>query len=130
LDKTRAAVTAYLDALNAHDVNRITARVTDDFHNEHTSAAGVSVKGRDAYRERLDEFLARFTELHYDVEDMLVDGDRAAVAYTMRCVWIDVTGVAHPVALRGVFRFVVREGLIAHRVDYWDGTDFARQVAN
>lgn len=128
MDATRLAVTAYLDALNAHDVNRIAACVTDDFFNEHTSTAGVSVRGRDAYCERLDGFLAQFTNLHYDVEDLLVDGDRAAVAYTMRCTWRDDAGVGHPVVLKGMFRFVVRGGFIAHRVDYWDGTDFHRQT--
>jgi steroid delta-isomerase-like uncharacterized protein len=124
---TKEAVTAYLDALNAHDADHIAACVTDDFFNEHTSAAGVSVRGRDAYRERLDGFLAQFTDLRYDVEALLVDGDGAAVPYTMRCTWRDDAGVGHPVELRGMFRFVVRCGLIAHRVDYWDA-DFTRQT--
>lgn len=127
-DPTRQAVTAYLEALNAHDADRIAACVSDDFHNEHTSAAGVSVKGREAYRERLDGFLARFTDPRYDVEDLLVDANRAAVAYTMRCTWLDDSGMPHPVVIRDMFRFVVRGGLIAHRVDYWDSTDFHRQT--
>lgn len=129
LDATRHAVTTYVDALNAHDPDRIAACVTDDFHNEHTSAGGVSGRGRDAYRQRLDGFLSQFTDLRYDVEDVLVDGGRAAVAYTMCCTWLDDVGGPHPVVLRGMFRFVVRGGLIAHRVDYWDGTDFHRQTS-
>jgi hypothetical protein len=41
-----------------------------------------------------------------------------------------MTAVAggRPVAVRGVFRFLARDGLIAHRVDYWDGVDFERQT--
>ncbi len=128
MDATRHAVAAYVEALNAHDADRIAACVSDDFFNEHTSAAGVSGRGRDAHRERLDAFLARFTDLRYDVEDLIVDRDRAAVAYTMRCTWLDDDGTRHPVVLRGMFRFVVRDGLIAHRVDYWDGADFHRQT--
>jgi ketosteroid isomerase-like protein len=38
-------------------------------------------------------------------------------------------GRARPVAIRGMFRFRVRDGLIAHRVDYWDALEYQRQVA-
>jgi ketosteroid isomerase-like protein len=129
---TRAAVERFLAALNAGDPDRIAACVTDDFHNEHTSTLGTSLRGRAAYRERLPGFLGQFAGLRYDVEDLLVDGDRAAVAYRMSCRWIDPDDPAappRPVTIRGVFRFRVSGGLIAHRVDYWDSGEFRRQVA-
>lgn len=146
---TRAAVLAYLDALNTGDADRIAACVADDFHNEHTAALGHSLRGRQAYRERLPAFLGQFTSLRYEVEDLLVDGDRAAVAYRMSCRWRgdapgaetagdrpddrpdDGPGGASgvPVAIRGVFRFRVVDGAIAHRVDYWDSAEFERQVS-
>ncbi len=120
---TTAAVERYLAALNAHDADAAAAAVTEDFVNEHTSVRGASVTGRAAYRERLDGFLAGFPDLRYEVEDLLVDGARAAVPYSMT-----MTVDGRPVRLRGIFRFTVRDGLIAHRVDYWDGEDFRRQV--
>jgi steroid delta-isomerase-like uncharacterized protein len=130
---TRAAVLAYLDALNGGDPDRIAACVTGDFHNEHTSALGHSLRGRDAYRERLPTFLGRFGGLRYEVEDLLVDGDRAAVAYRMTCRWRgDTAGMPAggvPVTIRGMFRFRVAGGAIAHRVDYWDGAEFQRQIS-
>lgn len=125
---TAEAVTAYLDALNAHDGDAIAACVTEDFHNEHTSALGRSVHGRAAYRERLTGFLAGFADLHYELEDLLVAGDRACAAYRMTFRAAGSDGVERPVAIRGVFRFRVRDGLIAHRVDYWDGLEYQRQV--
>jgi ketosteroid isomerase-like protein len=131
-DATRAAVERFLDALNGGDPDRIGACVTDDFHNEHTSTLGTSLQGRAAYRERLPGFLAQFAGLRYDVEDLLVDGDRSAVAYRMSCRWIDPDDPAappRPVTIRGVFRFRVSGGLIAHRVDYWDSAEFRRQVS-
>ncbi len=123
------AVTSYLDALNRGDPDSIAACVTEDFWNEHTSALGSSLRGRDAYRERLPQFLGRFRGLHYDVEDLLVDGDRAAVRYQMSCRWADDAGREFPVSIRGMFWFAVRAGLIEHRIDYWDGTEFTRQVS-
>lgn len=124
----REVVARYLDALNAHDPDAVVACVADDFFNEHTSAAGTSVQGRTAYRERLPAFFARFSELRYEPEDWIVDGDRVAVPYRMRCRYTTDGGDVRPVELRGIFRFRVEADRIVHRVDYWDGTEFARQV--
>jgi steroid delta-isomerase-like uncharacterized protein len=121
---TREVVARYLDALNCHDVDGAVACVADDFYNEHTSAIGTSVRGREAYAARLPQFLGSFRELHYDVEDWIVDADRVAVPYTMRGV---VDGRAF--RIRGMFRFRVVDGAIVHRVDYWDGNDFERQMS-
>lgn len=119
----RAVVERYLDALNRHDAASAVACVATDFFNEHTSAIGTSVTGRDAYAERLPKFLAQFDGLHYDVEDWIVDGGRVAVPYTMTC-----TVDGHAVRIRGMFRFRVADGAIVHRVDYWDGNEFQRQM--
>jgi steroid delta-isomerase-like uncharacterized protein len=126
---TRDAVLRYLAALNAHDPDAVSRCVTDDFHNEHTSARATGLRGRQAYRERLPHFLATFTDLQYEVEDLLVDGDRAAVPYRMTCRWTGDGGAPIPVTIRGIFWFRVDGDQIAHRVDYWDGEEFRRQVS-
>ncbi|WP_424638121.1 nuclear transport factor 2 family protein [Embleya sp. AB8] len=125
---TRRAVEAYVAALNSGDPDRIAACVSVDFHNEHTSALGRSLRGRAAYRERLPGFLGEFVDLRYEVEELLVAGDRAALAYTMtfRVRGAELGG---PVRIRGVFRLRVVDGLVAHRVDYWDSAEFERQTA-
>jgi steroid delta-isomerase-like uncharacterized protein len=120
---TGAVVARYLEALNSGDPDRIAACVSQDFYNEHTSALGHSRRGRVSYRERLPSFLAEFAGLHYDVEDTIVEDARAVVAYTMTCTYQGA-----PVSVRGVFRFRVEDGLIAHRVDYWDSASFRAQV--
>jgi ketosteroid isomerase-like protein len=127
--RTRSTIERYLAALNAHDADEAAACVAIDFHNEHTAALGTSVRGRDAYRARLPGFLAQFSGLRYDVEDLIVDGDRAAVPYRMTCRFTTDAGVAVPVEIRGIFRFRVVDGEIVHRVDYWDSAEFTRQVA-
>jgi ketosteroid isomerase-like protein len=124
---TRAAVLAYLDALNAHDPDRIAACVAEDFVNEHTSAMGHNRYGRAEYRAALERFIADFADLHYELEDLLVEADRASAAYRMSFRLVS-RGNA-PVSVRGVFRFRVdATGLIAHRVDYWDSGEVTRQL--
>jgi ketosteroid isomerase-like protein len=46
----------------------------------------------------------------------------------MSADWHAPGAAERPFTIRGMFRFVVRNGLIAHRVDYWDSADFRRQV--
>lgn len=125
---TRAAVTDYVSALNSHDADAIAACVSEDFVNEHTAVLGRGVTGRAAYRQRLDGFLADFADLRYEIEDVVVEADRAVVAYTMTCRIVSAGSA--PVRVRGVFRFRVdATGLIAHRVDYWDSGEVRRQLA-
>ncbi|GAA2908059.1 hypothetical protein GCM10010517_74510 [Streptosporangium fragile] len=126
---TRAAVARYVEALNAHDADAIAACVSEDFVNEHTSALGRNVTGRAGYRANLTGFLADFAGLRYEVEDLFVEGDRAALAYSMSFTL--VSAGRKPVRVRGMFRFRVgADGLIAHRTDYWDSGEVRRQLGD
>jgi steroid delta-isomerase-like uncharacterized protein len=128
-----ATVRAYLAALNRGDADAVAACVSEDFVNEHTSALGESITGRQAYRRRLEQFLARFRGLRYEEEQTITEGPLVAVAYRMSASWrrpgADPSG-ERPFLIRGIFRFRVEAGLIVHRVDYWDSADFERQVGN
>ena len=53
----------------------------------------------------------------------MTEGDRVAAAYLMRAVH-DGTLVEIP----GMFSFVVADGLITRRVDYFDSLTFLRQT--
>lgn len=117
----------YLSALNGHDADAIAACVSEDFVNEHTSALARSVTGRASYRAALNGFLADFADLHYEVEDLVAEADRALLAYRMSFTL--VSAGRKPVSIRGVFRFRVgADGLITHRTDYWDSGEVQRQL--
>jgi ketosteroid isomerase-like protein len=113
----------YLAAFASGEPEQIAGWVSDGFVNEHTAALGGGCVGRDAYLQRLPGFLATFAGLRYDVDEIVADGDRAVAAYTMRA---EFQGT--PISIRGVMRFVVREGEVAHRIDYWDSLQFLLQV--
>jgi ketosteroid isomerase-like protein len=114
---------SYLSAFAAGDAHVIAAHVAEDFVNEHTSALGVGCVGRDEYILRLRAFIESLPRLRYDVEDVVADGQRVVATYTLRAVVND-----RDVAVRGAMRFVVREGMISHRTDYWDSLVFQRQA--
>ena len=119
----REVCTSYLAAFATGDPERVANHVTDDFRNEHTSAVGRPSEGRATYLERLPVFIASLPQLRYEVEDVVAEGDKVVVAYTLRCHVND-----RDVAVRGVMRFEVRDGLIAQRTDYWDSRVFEQQA--
>lgn len=115
--------TKYLQAFGTGDPDQVVACVTDDFVNEHTAALGSGCIGKAEYSRRVPGFLTSMPGLRYEVEDTVADGDRVVVAYTLH------THVnERDVSVRGVMRFRVRDGRIAHRTDYWDSLVFQRQA--
>ena len=115
--------TSYLAAFSTGDPAAVVARVTEDFVNEHTAALGSGCIGRDEYARRVPGFLASMPGLRYEIEDVVADGERVVVAYTLHARVND-----RDVAVRGVMRFRVRDGMIAHRIDYWDSLVFQQQA--
>lgn len=126
-ERTRLAVLRYLGALNRNDADAIAGCVAEGFVNEHTSATVRGDTGRAAYRERLDGFLADFAGLKYEIEDLVVRDVRAVLAYRMSFRLVSAGNA--PVRIRGVFRlWVDAAGLVARRVDCWDGAEVTRQL--
>lgn len=123
----RDIILGYLASFETGDPDAIARFVANDFVNEHTSALGESLAGRDEYRRRLAAFLAEFGDLTYEPEALIVDGDDIAVPYRMRGMWRGGQAPAR-FDIRGVFWFQVRDGAISRRVDYWDSGEFVRQT--
>ena len=118
------AAKAHFAAFAGGDPVAIADHVSDDFVNDHTAALGEGCVGRDEYLDRLPGFLSDMHDLSYEIDDLVVDGERAMVTYTLRARWQGTT----PVVVRGAQRLVVRDGRIASRTDYWDSADFLRQA--
>lgn len=114
---------AYLTAFADGEPESVAAFVTAGFVNEHTASLGTGCTGRDEYLRRLPGFLASMPGLRYEVEDVVAEGDRVAVAYTLRA---HVNG--RDIAVRGMMRFRVVDERIAHRIDYWDSLVFQQQA--
>lgn len=120
---TADTVTRYLNSFATGKPDAIVALVTDDFENIQVSELATGCTGIDIYRERLAVFLATFKNLRYAIDELIVDGDKAAVAYTMRFVMDD-----RNIEIEGVMVFKVRNDLIASRKDYWDGLTYQKQT--
>jgi len=120
---TAAVARSYVESFATADPDTIAAHVTDDFINEHTAALSSGCEGKTEYRRRLPGFLASFAGLRYEIEDLVAQDDRAAAAYTMHATY-----EGHTITIRGVMRITVRDGLVAHRTDYYDSLGFLKQI--
>jgi len=113
----------YLESFATRDPEQVAAHVADAFVNEHTSALGAGCIGKAEYLRRLPGFIASMPELRYEVERQITDGDQVANAYTLHAVVND-----RQIAIRGMMRITVSDGLVQDRTDYWDSQLFLQQA--
>lgn len=113
----------YLESFATGDPDVVASFVSEDFVNEHTSALGSGCQGKDEYRRRLPGFIASMPGLNYEVESQITEGDQVANAYTLRARVNE-----REIAVRGMMRITVRNGLITDRTDYWDSKSFLQQA--
>lgn len=115
---------SYFASFETGDPDAIAAHVRNDFVNEHTASLGSGCVGRANYRERLPGFLADMVGLRYDIEHLVVAGHEVMACYRMRARWQGET----PIDIRGAQYLEIRDGLVVHRIDYWDSAAFLLQV--
>ena len=116
-------IRSYLDSFASGDPALVAGHVTDDFKNVQVGLLGTGCSGADTYAKRLVGFLGAFTNLKYEIEELIVDGDKVAAAYRMT-----FTDNNRPMEIEGVMVMTIRDGRIAVRKDYWDGLSHIRQA--
>ena len=114
---------SYLESFSTRDPEAVAAHVADGFVNEHTSALGSGCVGKAEYLRRLPGFIASMPELRYEIEQQISEGDQVANAYVLHARVND-----RDIAIRGMMRITVRDGLVADRTDYWDSKLFLQQA--
>jgi ketosteroid isomerase-like protein len=110
---TRALLEQFGQAWNDHDLDRAIAMTTPDCVFESTGPApdGERAVGQAAVRAAWEPIFAD-AAAHFDVEELIIRGDRASQRWIYR--WAD----GH---VRGVDLFAVRDGLVAEKLSYVKG---------
>ena len=115
---TLAAVDAFNEAFNAHDVDAVMERMTEDAVFESTSPpAGERHEGAAAVRAAWEAFFAASPSAHFDGEDVIVAGDRCVVRWIY--TWQDDDGTTG--SIKGVDVLRVRDGKVAEKLAYVKG---------
>jgi len=115
---TLAAVDAFNEAFNDHDVDAVMARMTDDAVFESTAPpAGERHEGSAAVRAAWESFFASSPTARFDAEEVIATGDRCVVRWIY--TWTDDTG--HEQHIHGVDVLRVRDGKVAEKLAYVKG---------
>ncbi|MCC6167267.1 MAG: nuclear transport factor 2 family protein [Caldilineaceae bacterium] len=115
--QTRAAVDAFNDAFNRHDIAGVMALMAADcvFENTYPPPDGTRVVGAMAVRETFAEFFRQSPQARFEWEEIVALDDRCAVR------WVYHWGGAHPGHVRGIDLFRLRNGKIAEKLSYVKG---------
>ena len=115
---TLATVTAFNEAFNAHDVEAVTALMTEDvvFENTRPAPDGERHEGRAAVRAFWEAFFGRSPRARFEAEEVFAAGDRCVVRWVYTWVRDGVPG-----HVRGVDLFRVRDGRVAEKFSYVKG---------
>ena len=115
---TQAAIERFQRAVNSHDIDALTAAITDDCFFESTLPPdGDSYEGKAAIGEVFSKLFDTAVDRTFDVEELIVAGDRGVMRRRHR--WIDQAGT--PGHVRGVDLFRVRDGKVAEKLSYVKG---------
>lgn len=110
---TRSLLEAFGQAWNDHDLDRALEMTTEDCVFESTGPApdGVRSVGHDEVRAAWGPIFADDTA-HFEVEELVIQGDRATQRWTYRFTDGHV---------RGVDLFAIRDGLVSEKLSYVKG---------
>ena len=115
---TRMVIDRFNEAFNRHDADALAPLLTDDTVFEDTSPPpdGRRIEGKAAVVEFWRGWFTRNTDAVFEVEDVIVSGDRAVVLWVYRKL-----RNGQPWHLRGVDVFTVRDGKVAEKLAYVKG---------
>jgi uncharacterized protein (TIGR02246 family) len=94
-----------------------------------TINGGIPAVGRDAIREVVQGFIVAFPDLVLTMDDVVVDGDRAAYHWTFTGTNTGPGGTGQKVLFSGFEEWEFGEdGLIASSLGHFDEADYQRQL--
>ena len=115
---TPAVLRAFLDAINAHDVDAIMGFFADDCVMEMPRGSGPGgrrLAGKEQVREGIRSRLEGIPDIHYGDDRHWVCGDRGVSEWTIR----GTQATGERIEVRGCDLFEFKDGRISRKDSYW-----------
>lgn len=131
MDQTQTMEQAWLEAINAHDVQGVLACFTDDAVFTDVGTGQVA-RGKDEMRAMLEGLFATFSGLRVDLRSAFGDGNSLVHEFTMSGVHsgsvpgLEATGKSF--TLPGAIVADLRDGRLSRATEYWNMADLLTQV--
>ena len=130
----KTLATALIDAFNSRDLNYWYELLASDA--EISYPGFRDQRGRDAARAYNTPFLVAFSDLHFRVTSMMIEGNRAVVCVhaggTHDGDFATPAGVLPPSGRKGmvdgVFIITTRDGQIVREESHWDRMELLQQL--
>ncbi len=121
----------WIESLNRGDVSAVDAVFAADCV-VHITGVAEPLRGIGPWKELLVGLLRAFPDLHFTIEDQLVEGDRAAFRWHATGTHTGPLGAAPPtgrqVALDGLIVDTLVDGKVRERWEQWDQSLMLQQL--
>src|SRR4029077_10811434 len=120
-----------INAWNAHDPDGVAKLVSNDFVSE-ADTLPAAVRGPDAVRQEVQMYVRAFSDLHFEVEQMLSSGDYVMLRWlatgTHDGELMGIPATNKRVVTHGCTVEEVRKGKMVREWVYWDTGNMLRQI--
>jgi steroid delta-isomerase-like uncharacterized protein len=129
--EAREVVAELLQAWNAHDLDWIVSLHAEDYEGTDVGAAAPR-RGPEEVRRGWERYLAAFPDLHFTHDEVVAEGDRAAVSWTARGTHLgtlmNIPATRRQVAVRGATFCQVQHGKLRRMLHVWDVAGLLRTI--
>jgi steroid delta-isomerase-like uncharacterized protein len=129
-DENRQVVTRFVESVaNGRDLDQMDELLSDDFALPPDTEGALDRQGLKAV---LEYYFSAFPDLHYEIEDLVVEGDRVVARLTMSGThegdYDSQPGSGKQFAVEEVDLINLRDGRITGYRIVWDELGFRRQL--
>lgn len=120
-----------IDAWNTRDVDRVAALYAAEYVGTDIGEAQPQL-GQQGVRQTLRRYLQAFPDLHFDLNQTIVDGNQAALCWTARGIHggslMNIPPTGRTIAIQGISVITVVEGSIITGLYIWDLAGLLRSI--
>lgn len=88
--------------------------------------------GRDAFRAQWRKWQAAFPDLHFEVEDVIAEGNKVLTRWTLTGThegeFMDIPATGRAIRVSGMSFDIIEDGMIAEGFDGWDALGLRQQL--
>jgi steroid delta-isomerase-like uncharacterized protein len=127
----RQFVNDLMQAWNDHDIPRVISFYAPD-HEETDIGQAKPEVGTRSVRLKMALYLRAFPDMHVTLDDLLVEGDRAALSWTLRGthrgVFLRIPPTGRAVSVQGISLITVEAGRVCRTMRVWDMAGLLRCI--
>jgi steroid delta-isomerase-like uncharacterized protein len=130
-EQTTRLITDLVDAWNTHDLDQIAAFYAPDYEGVDV-AYSTPRRGREDIRQTMARYLQAFPDLRVTIEALIVQDNRAALAWlgrgTHQGKLMNIPPTGREVLVRGTTFFTIHNCHITHGLHVWDVAGALRAI--